>query len=98
MIIAADHGNIFHKPRKIPEILRHKSTPLAVKLAAGGICKERAHLALFDVRHGADLIGKLLPVFTAVYAKTSVHGNSYIKYLSKLITELSRYENSTLTV
>ena len=85
MVIAAHDGDVLHKPCVIAQVLRDECAPLTVQLAARGVREKRAHLPLLDVRHGVDLIGKHLPVLSAVHAEAAIHGKSDEKDLAQLV-------------
>ena len=80
------------------QVLRQENTPLPVQLTACGIREQRTHLALLDVGHGTDLVGKRFPVFTAVSAQASIHRQRDIKNVAQLIAELCGDEKTPLIV
>ena len=98
VVIAAHDGDVLHKSRVIAQVLRDECAPLTVQLAARGVREKRAHLPLLDVWHGVDLVGKHLPVLSAVHAEAAIHGKSDEKDLAQLVPELCGDKETPLVV
>ena len=98
VVVAADHGHVLGKARVLPQVLRDQGSALVVKLAPGGVGKERAHFALLDVGHSVDALGQDRPALAAVGRQAAVHRKGHIKHIAELVPHAGRDKKPSLRV